>query len=41
MTCMTDTVVLYVHRELVDTVQPVDRVAVTGVYRKVSLKSNP
>jgi len=29
------TVVLYVHGELVDTVQPGDRVAVTGVYRAV------
>jgi len=29
------TVILYVHGELVDTVQPGDRVAVTGVYRAV------
>jgi len=35
------TVVLYVHGELVDTVQPGDRVAVTGVYRAVPTRSNP
>merc|ERR1719341_3037179 len=35
------TVVLYVHGELVDTVQPGDRVAVTGVYRAVPHRSNP
>merc|ERR1712112_229404 len=35
------TVVLYVHGELVDKVQPGDRVAVTGVYRAVPHRSNP
>merc|ERR1719357_1420521 len=35
------TVVLYVHGDLVDTVQPGDRVAVTGVYRAVPHRSNP
>jgi len=35
------TVVLYVHGELVDSVQPGDRVAVTGVYRAVPHRSNP
>ena len=35
------TVVLYVHGELVDTVQPGDRVAVTGIYRAVPHRSNP
>jgi len=35
------TVVLYVHGELVDTVQPGDRVAVTGIYRAVSHRNNP
>jgi DNA replication licensing factor MCM4 len=35
------TVILYVHGELVDSVQPGDRVAVTGVYRAVPHRSNP
>merc|ERR1711936_750676 len=35
------TVVLYVHGELVDSVQPGDRVAVTGVYRAIPHRSNP
>merc|ERR1719435_768528 len=35
------TVILYVHNDLVDTVQPGDRVAVTGVYRAVPHRSNP
>merc|ERR1712025_1405102 len=35
------TVVLYVHGELVDKVQPGDRVSVTGVYRAVPHRSNP
>jgi len=35
------TVVLYVHGELVDCVQPGDRVAVTGVYRAMPSRSNP
>merc|ERR1719376_563438 len=35
------TVILYVHGDLVDAVQPGDRVAVTGVYRAVPHRSNP
>merc|ERR1712112_299578 len=35
------TVVLYVHGELVDKVQPGDRVSVTGIYRAVPHRSNP
>jgi len=35
------TIILYVHGELVDTVQPGDRVAVTGVYRAIPHRSNP
>merc|ERR1719219_1535550 len=35
------TVILYVHGDLVDSVQPGDRVAVTGVYRAVPHRSNP
>merc|ERR1719297_274052 len=35
------TVVLYVHGELVDKVQPGDRVGVTGIYRAVPHRSNP
>ena len=35
------TVVLYVHGELVDKVQPGDRVFVTGIYRAVPHRSNP
>jgi len=35
------TVILYVHNDLVDTVQPGDRVAVTGVYRAVPHRNNP
>merc|ERR1719154_128145 len=35
------TVVLYVHGELVDKVQPGDRVHVTGIYRAVPQRSNP
>ena len=35
------TVILYVHGDLVDSVQPGDRVAVTGIYRAVSHRSNP
>jgi len=35
------TVILYVHNDLVDSVQPGDRVAVTGVYRAVPHRSNP
>ena len=34
-------VVLYVHGDLVDSVQPGDRVSVTGVYRAVPHRSNP
>lgn len=35
------TVVLYVHHDLVDSVQPGDRVTVTGVYRATPLRVNP
>merc|ERR1711936_879548 len=35
------TVILYVHGDLVDSVQPGDRVAVTGIYRAVSHRNNP
>merc|ERR1719511_242525 len=35
------TVVLYAHGDLVDSVQPGDRVSVTGIYRAVPLKANP
>ena len=35
------TVQLYAHNELVDAVQPGDRVTVTGIYRAVPMKINP
>ena len=35
------TVVLYAHGDLVDAVQPGDRVAVTGIYRAVPMQANP
>lgn len=35
------TVIVYAHGDLVDSVQPGDRVAVTGIYRAVPLKANP
>lgn len=35
------TVVVYAHGELVDSVQPGDRVAVTGIYRAVPMRVNP
>merc|ERR550519_1107413 len=35
------TVILYVHGELVDAVQPGDRVSVTGVYRAVPMRVSP
>eukprot|EP00095_Tigriopus_kingsejongensis_P012712 maker-scaffold1515_size37859-snap-gene-0.7 protein:Tk12712 transcript:maker-scaffold1515_size37859-snap-gene-0.7-mRNA-1 annotation:"dna replication licensing factor mcm4" len=35
------TVVLYAHGDLVDKVQPGDRIAVTGIYRAVSVRVNP
>ena len=35
------TVVVYAHGDLVDAVQPGDRVAVTGIYRAVPLRANP
>ncbi|XP_072013660.1 DNA replication licensing factor mcm4-A-like [Amphiura filiformis] len=35
------TVVLYAHNDLVDSVQPGDRVTVTGIYRATPLKVNP
>lgn len=35
------TVVLFVHNDLVDSVQPGDRVTVTGIYRAQSIQVNP
>jgi len=35
------TVVVYAHGDLVDAVQPGDRVAVTGIYRAVPIQANP
>ena len=35
------TVVLYAHSDLVDKVQPGDRVTITGIYRAVPLRVNP
>lgn len=35
------TVILYAHNDLVDSVQPGDRVTVTGIYRAVPLRVNP
>lgn len=35
------TVVLYAHGDLVDCVQPGDRIAVTGVYRAVPMRASP
>ena len=35
------TVVLYAHNDLVDSVQPGDRVTVTGIYRATPLRVNP
>jgi DNA replication licensing factor MCM4 len=35
------TVILYAHNDLVDKVQPGDRVTVTGIYRAVPLRVNP
>ena len=35
------TVIVYAHGDLVDSVQPGDRVAVTGIYRAVPLRANP
>merc|ERR1711936_796066 len=35
------TVIVYAHGDLVDAVQPGDRVAVTGIYRAVPLQANP
>lgn len=32
---------LYAHNDLVDKVQPGDRVAVTGIYRAIPLRSHP
>jgi DNA replication licensing factor MCM4 len=35
------TVFVFAHNDLVDKVQPGDRVTVTGIYRAVSLRVNP
>ena len=35
------TVVVYAHNDLVDKVQPGDRITVTGIYRAVPLRVNP
>ena len=35
------TVALYAHGDLVDAVQPGDRIAVTGIYRAVPVRANP
>ena len=35
------TVILYAHNDLVDSVQPGDRVTVTGIYRATPLRVNP
>ena len=35
------TVIIYAHGDLVDAVQPGDRVAVTGIYRAVPIQANP
>ena len=34
-------VILYAHNDLVDTVQPGDRVTVTGIYRATPMRVNP
>ena len=35
------TVIVYAHDDLVDAVQPGDRVYVTGIYRAVPMRVNP
>ena len=35
------TVILYAHSDLVDKVQPGDRVSITGIYRATPLRVNP
>ena len=35
------TVIVYAHNDLVDKVQPGDRVTVTGIYRALSMRVNP
>ena len=35
------TVVLFAHNDLVDKVQPGDRITVTGIYRATPLRVNP
>ena len=35
------TVVLFAHNDLVDKVQPGDRVTITGIYRATPLRVNP
>ena len=35
------TLIIYAHNDLVDAVQPGDRVTITGIYRAVPLRVNP
>lgn len=35
------TVVAFAHNDLVDAVQPGDRVSITGIYRATPMRSNP
>jgi DNA replication licensing factor MCM4 len=35
------TVIVFAHNDLVDKVQPGDRVTVTGIYRAIPLRVNP
>ena len=35
------TVMIFAHSDLVDKVQPGDRVTVTGIYRAVPMRANP
>jgi len=35
------TIIMFAHNDLVDAVQPGDRVTVTGIYRAMPLRANP
>jgi len=35
------TIIMFAHNDLVDAVQPGDRVTVTGIYRALPLRANP